>query len=101
MPIDTQLTSLFCLIDDFCTDISDNIEQYMLASGKIKRLRQSKIHASEVITLLLWFHLALSTKQCFILAQVAEILRLFILPGQNPFYPPTFQIYPAIVDLLS
>lgn len=57
MPIDTQLTTLFCLIDDFCTDISDNIEHYLLACKQIKRLRQSKIHASEVITLLLWFHL--------------------------------------------
>ncbi|CAP02897.1 transposase of ISAba6, IS982 family [Acinetobacter baumannii SDF] len=57
MPIDTQLTTLFCLIDDFCTDITQNVEQYMLTYGQTKRLRQSKIHASEVITLLLWFHL--------------------------------------------
>ena len=57
MPIDTQLTTLFCLIDDFCTDISEHIEQYMRNNGKIKRIRQSQISASEVLTLLLWFHL--------------------------------------------
>lgn len=57
MSIDTQLTTLFCLIDDFCADITNNVEQYRLTSGKAKRLRQSKISASEVLTLLLWFHL--------------------------------------------
>ena len=48
MPIDTQLTTLFCLIDDFCSDISEQVEQYMLTYGKIKRVRQSQICASEV-----------------------------------------------------
>ena len=57
MLIDTQLTTLFCLIDDFCTDISEQVERYMLTCGKIKHVRQSQISASEVITLLLWFHL--------------------------------------------
>lgn len=57
MPIDTQLTTLFCLIDDFYTDITHNVEQYMLTYGNAIRSRQSKIRASEVITLLLWFHL--------------------------------------------
>lgn len=57
MPIDSQLTTLFCLIDDFCIDITSDIQQYMLTSGSVKRSRQSKISASEVITLLLWFHL--------------------------------------------
>ena len=57
MPIDTQLTTLFCLIDGFCTDISEQVEQYMLTCGKIKRVRQSQICASEVITLLYaWGH---------------------------------------------
>ena len=51
MPIHTQLTSLFCLIDDFCSDISEDIEQHMLTHGQTKRLRQSRIRASEVINL--------------------------------------------------
>ena len=38
MPIDTPLTTLFCLIDDFCTDISEQVEQYMLTCGKINRV---------------------------------------------------------------
>ena len=38
MPIDTQLTTLFCLIHDFCTDISEQVEQYMLTCGKINRV---------------------------------------------------------------
>ena len=38
MPIDTQLTTLFCLIDDFCTDISEWVEQYMLTCGKSNRV---------------------------------------------------------------
>ncbi len=36
MPIHTQLTSLFCLIDDFCSDISEDIEQHMLIHGQAK-----------------------------------------------------------------
>ena len=52
MPIDTQLTTLLCLIDDFCSDISEQIEQYTLTCGTIKRVRQSQICASDVITLL-------------------------------------------------
>ena len=38
MPIDTPLTTLFCLIDDFCTDISEQVEQYMLTCGKINHI---------------------------------------------------------------
>ena len=38
MPIDTPLTTLFCLIDDFCTDILEQVEQYMLTCGKINRV---------------------------------------------------------------
>ena len=56
MCIDTQLTALFCLSHDFCTDVSERVEQSGLTCGKIKRVRQSQICASEVITLL-WFHL--------------------------------------------
>ena len=51
-----SLQHFFCLIDDFCTDILEQVEQYMLTCGKIKRVRQSQICASGVITLLLWFH---------------------------------------------
>ena len=51
-----SLQHFFCLIHDFCTDILEQVEQYMLTCGKIKRVRQSQICASGVITLLLWFH---------------------------------------------
>lgn len=84
MPIDIQLTSLFCLIDDFCTDISNHVEQHMLASGQIKRLRQSQIRASEVITLLLWFHLTGSRN-----------FKIFYLSWAKPFLSPYFPNLPS------
>ncbi len=56
MSIDTQLTTLFCLIHDFCTDLqsrlSDNSRLWQDETSASK-----SICASEVITLLLWFHL--------------------------------------------
>lgn len=57
MPIDTQLTTLFCVIDDFCADTYKHVEQHMLTCYKVKRVHKSQIGTSEVITLVLWFHL--------------------------------------------
>ena len=91
MPIDTQLTTLFCLIDDFCTDISEQVERYMLTCGKIKRVRQSQIFASEVITLLLWFHLTGSRNY-----------KTFYLYWAKPFlsgYFPNLPSYSRFIEL--
>lgn len=91
MPTNTQLTSLFCLIDDFCTDISADIEQHMLTHGKTKRLRQSNIHASEVITVLLWFHLTGS-----------RTFKTFYLCWAKPFlssYFPNLPSYSRFIEL--
>jgi len=91
MPIDTQLTSLFCLIDDFCTDISVDVQQYMLTFGGAKRQRKSKISASEVITLLLWFHLTGSRN-----------FKTFYLYWAKPFlasYFPNLPSYNRFIEL--
>lgn len=91
MPIDTQLTTLFCLIDDFCSDISEQVEQYMLTCGKLKRVRQSQICASEVITLLLWFHLTGSRN-----------FKAFYLYWAKPFlsgYFPNLPSYSRFIEL--
>jgi transposase len=91
MPIDTQLTTLFCLIDDFCTDISEQVEQHMLTCGKIKRVRQSQIFASEVITLVLWFHLTGSRN-----------FKAFYLYWAKPFlsrYFPNLPSYSRFIEL--
>ena len=91
MPIHTQLTSLFCLIDDFCSDISEDIEQHMLTHGQTKRLRQSRIRASEVITVLLWFHLTGSRN-----------FKTFYLCWAKPFlssYFPNLPSYSRFIEL--
>ena len=91
MPIHTQLTSLFCLIDDFCSDISEDIEQHMLIHGQAKRLRQSRIRASEVITVLLWFHLTGSRN-----------FKTFYLCWAKPFlssYFPNLPSYSRFIEL--
>ena len=91
MPIATPLRTLFCLIDDFCTDISEQVEQYMLTCGKIKRVRQSQICASEVITLLLWFHLTGSRN-----------FKAFYLYWAKPFlsgYFPNLPSYSRFIEL--
>lgn len=88
MPIDTQLTSLFCLIDDFCNDISVDVQKYMLSFGEAKRQRKSKINASEVITLLLWFHLTGSrTFKTFYMFWAKPFLSTYFpnLPSYNRF----------------
>lgn len=48
-------TTIFVEVDDFCKYFEDKFNKKLLCNGK-KRLRKSKIAASEVMTILLMFH---------------------------------------------
>jgi hypothetical protein len=59
-----QLTSIFCLIDDFCKQFSYQLQKYSINSSKKLRKRRSDcLSESEIITILIWFNL--SGDKCF------------------------------------
>ena len=53
-----MLLSLFCAIDDFCTAFSRFWRRCLLTSGAAKRIKPSKLCLSEVMTLMVHFHLS-------------------------------------------
>ena len=53
----TEITEIFCQVDDFCKEFEDHIKKQVLASGKRRRNRPSKLSDSEIITILIYFHL--------------------------------------------
>ena len=55
---DSKITDIFCLIDDFCKEIKAVIDNYSIGQGN-KRVRNRKftMSDSEVITILILFHL--------------------------------------------
>jgi len=53
----TEITEIFCQVDDFCKEFEEQIKRQVLASGKRSRNRPSKLSDSEIITILIYFHL--------------------------------------------
>ena len=51
-----QLLAMFCDIDDFCNHFEPIYTQRLLQSGKRRRLRQSQLSLSEVMTIIVSFH---------------------------------------------
>lgn len=49
-----EIVSLFCEIDDFCTQLEPWLNTYLLPARQ--RERESRMHLSEVMTILVWFH---------------------------------------------
>jgi len=54
-----KVIEIFCLIDDFCKEMNQIIDQNVIVqdTGKKKRNRKSKMSDSEVITIMILFHL--------------------------------------------
>lgn len=54
-----KITEIFCLIDDFCKEMDQVIDQNSLVddTGKARRKKPSKMSDSEVITIMVLFHL--------------------------------------------
>lgn len=52
-----KLTEIFCIIDDFCIEFEKEIAKHTIEAGKIKRKRASRLSDSEIMTILVFFHL--------------------------------------------
>ena len=50
-----DIVPLFCDIDDFCTEFEPVRRQHAL--GVKQRQRPATMHLSEVLTILVWFHM--------------------------------------------
>jgi len=53
-----QITEIFVSIDDFYNQFSHEIKKYQLANSKKKRNKASIMSASEVMTIMVLFHLS-------------------------------------------
>lgn len=58
-----QLTSIFCLVDDFCKKILPEFRKNLIDDGRKFRVRTDCLSESEIITILIWFNL--SGLNCF------------------------------------
>ena len=54
----TQITEIFVSIDDFYLQFSKEMEKHQLADINQKRNRASRMSASEVMTIMVLFHLS-------------------------------------------
>ncbi len=50
-----DIVTLFCEIDDFCTHLEPWLHRHLLPTRQ--RERASRMHLSEVMTILVWFHM--------------------------------------------
>lgn len=53
-----SLLELFCDVDDFCKAFLPIWEQKMLQDGVRRRRRETQLSMSEIMTILIWFHLS-------------------------------------------
>lgn len=51
-----DILTIFCQVDDFCQVFEPKLNEQMLADGKRKRIKPSKMSRSEVMTILIAFH---------------------------------------------
>jgi hypothetical protein len=52
----TDLTVLFCSVDDFCQTFEPQLQQVRLENGEIRRLRTGSLTLSEIMTIVILFH---------------------------------------------
>ena len=55
--MDDTLLILYCLVDEFCKEFYPEWERTLIAQGKIKRRRPSKISPAEIMTIIIFFHM--------------------------------------------
>ena len=53
-----KLVDLFCSVDDFCTVFMPQWQKYLIDSGERKRNRQSRMSSSEIMTIIIAFHMS-------------------------------------------
>jgi len=56
---DEMLTEIFCLVDDFCKEFDQELSKKSVSSnGSNRKFRSSRLSRSEIITILIFFHLS-------------------------------------------
>ncbi len=53
-----KLTEIFCDVDDFCRVFMPKWDKSLIAKGTRKRNRQSRMCMSEVMTIIIAFHMS-------------------------------------------
>ncbi len=56
--MNTDIIALFCDVDDFCLVFEPEYNKRQLEDGTRKRIRRSKLCLSEVMTIIIWFHMS-------------------------------------------
>jgi len=56
--MNTDIIALFCDVDDFCLAFEPEYNKRQLEDGTRKRIRKSKLCLSEVMTIIIWFHIS-------------------------------------------
>jgi hypothetical protein len=52
----TQFIKQFCPVDDFCLKFEPEFNKKLLEDGTRKRIRESTLSLSEIMTIIIWFH---------------------------------------------
>jgi hypothetical protein len=56
--MDADILQLFCDVDDFCQCFEPEFRKHLLADGSLKRIRSSTLCLSEIMTIIIYFHLS-------------------------------------------
>ena len=57
MKLDDKIIEIFCSVDDFCEEFKKEIDKHSLTTGGKTRKRAYTMSESEVITIMIFFHL--------------------------------------------
>ena len=55
--VETKLIEIFCHIDDFNSVFIRELQTHQLGDGSRKRIKPSKLSESEVMTIVIYFHI--------------------------------------------
>ncbi|CDH26769.1 transposase (fragment) [Xenorhabdus bovienii str. kraussei Becker Underwood] len=53
-----NLVNLYCHVDDFCQIFMPQWQKYLIESGERQRLRQGRMSTSEIMTIIIAFHMS-------------------------------------------
>jgi len=71
-----DIVSLFCDVDDFCLEFEPIFNKHLIQDGHRKRIRKRKMALSEVMTIIIWFHmLGYRTFKAYYTKEVMKHLR--------------------------
>lgn len=94
MTTDSKITEIFCATDEFCKNFYAEMEKNLLSTnGKARRRRQASLSDSEIMTILLMFHLG--GFKCF-----KHFYTQYILGSRKDLFP-TAVSYNRFVELES